>query len=1183
MTVTWNPSDKSTGVTLTNSDLTATGNVSDATFKGVRATLSRSTGRYYFEGVIQNPSIINGGFGLMTAAASLAQRVGFDAVGWGELQSSGTDIYKNHSNSLTSMASSTGASGLVYRVAVDLDAGKLWFGIDGKWYGSTYNSVGDPDGGTNPTFTSVTGTLFPAVAFYYNGQAAVARFAISSFEFTIPSGFTAWDDVTDTGDRTCRLLGQAATMSSGVLTSNSLNFKLQGSSVTVSRTGPTSNSLNYVLSGRSMTVGRGTIKPGISPVGQQLTVQGGLLGVSNTNGMTGQSALVIANGIGYQAPFDALFPLGGPTLIAQQGVVSTGAGASVGNATTGLLSVPKVASAFLFDVSSDPYRMEVGITAQYVNAETYYTYSFISFEGKLRGVADIGYDDTYGSGFPSNWTADYRARIGYALDQQEQLLGTEWSSTLTESSDYRHLGVDGALTTYALIQKTDIPINGSLPYSQYTPFTEPYYLTPAITPTVPTRFRYNVGAGALTPGGYYSIGLDGSFHWVFNRNHVNQPDELRYNFVYQNSVRDAAGAPNTAFSMQYPFEDGGDTLLGLYAHEVSRVYAFYSNTTDLNGNGPAYELYPPAAWGGVLAGNEAKMKGGVLQVFTSTSNVTYQLFGREISVLTRAQMLRASGVAYRVWDGTNWSSKQVFRETTYRTLNSLATGAPEIFIRSGYGDIVYGVSSNALLVMNARTGALISLEYNAPTTVGTPTDNSKRPLADVAVLSNGTSITQFVVNGKVVRLSWTSSTYLTPTLTYKDAFAASLSYPESTAKITDVLEIRGDTVQHILLEPNSRNPTGDNATELAVYYRANDATGTGSSWSSLTQLFVWGDGVNKVFGPINSHGGGTTHNFWWGGYGGGLPSYLQWFSRTTSATFSPPVTRNTGRAWIDWWGGFSLPIFASVGWVTVSIVNELAVALTGQAATAQCGALTTTIDKALATQAAATQQGAVGVLLNTIQLTGQQTSVQRGDLIPVQGASLIGQQVAVQSSTPGILFQLSLGGVPLVVSEGQLTPIVTYAWVGQQIAVQRGGVEVTNAPNLIGQSLSALSNVLVPTAFYRLLDGGVQVSAGAVAPLTSLRLVDSQLLVSRGVVGFAFDVRLLGGAAAVTESSLGFLYDCNLFPIGLQALAELGVYPTTTNVPAIRADRHLWVQLETETLFAVELPGDLHVDIEPGQ
>jgi hypothetical protein len=77
-------------------------------------------------------------------------------------------------------------------VAVDIDAGKMWFGTDiggtTVWYNSSGGTTGDPATGANPTATFTAGSPM-----YFAGQASVntitANFGQSSFAYTPPTGF----------------------------------------------------------------------------------------------------------------------------------------------------------------------------------------------------------------------------------------------------------------------------------------------------------------------------------------------------------------------------------------------------------------------------------------------------------------------------------------------------------------------------------------------------------------------------------------------------------------------------------------------------------------------------------------------------------------------------------------------------------------------------------------------------------------------------------------------------------------------------------------------------------------------------------------------------------------------------------------------------------------------------------
>jgi hypothetical protein len=182
MTVTWNPSDKGTGVTLSNGNLTAVTVVGAWPPPSVRATASKSAGRWYYEiaTAVTNNSV--GWVGWMSADASIDSYVGVDVNGWGWLS---PNIWHNGQILIGGSGYVTG--GDVIMVAADLTSGNMWVGRNGTWHGS-----GNPATSTNPAITGVTGTLFPAVSPTDSGtvaEALTANFSTASFVYTPPTGF----------------------------------------------------------------------------------------------------------------------------------------------------------------------------------------------------------------------------------------------------------------------------------------------------------------------------------------------------------------------------------------------------------------------------------------------------------------------------------------------------------------------------------------------------------------------------------------------------------------------------------------------------------------------------------------------------------------------------------------------------------------------------------------------------------------------------------------------------------------------------------------------------------------------------------------------------------------------------------------------------------------------------------
>lgn len=182
--VTWNPNDKGTGITLSNGNLTAShAGLGDAGIT-VRATLPHNAGKYYFE--VYADTVSTGtntpSVGICDAGYALTKKLS-DTGAWG-IQSSPAFCFGNGSNTGSGV---TYAAGDLYQVAVDLTAGKIWFGKNNTWILS-----GDPANGTNASWTNVTTStdMYPAVAL--TGCTATAHFTSGSFTYSAPSGFSPW-------------------------------------------------------------------------------------------------------------------------------------------------------------------------------------------------------------------------------------------------------------------------------------------------------------------------------------------------------------------------------------------------------------------------------------------------------------------------------------------------------------------------------------------------------------------------------------------------------------------------------------------------------------------------------------------------------------------------------------------------------------------------------------------------------------------------------------------------------------------------------------------------------------------------------------------------------------------------------------------------------------------------------
>lgn len=182
MATTWNPSDKSTYIDLSNGNLTAAGN--NTSHGGmVRANAGKSSGKWYFEAKINTGLYdqIAISIGVANSTASLnfsSNSIGESANGWSYNGWSG----KKENGAGTIVYGATYTTGDIIGVAMNMDDHILTFYKNGASQGSA--------------FTNLSGTLYPAVGPYKQpGYDAIVtgNFGATSFSYAIPSGYTRFD------------------------------------------------------------------------------------------------------------------------------------------------------------------------------------------------------------------------------------------------------------------------------------------------------------------------------------------------------------------------------------------------------------------------------------------------------------------------------------------------------------------------------------------------------------------------------------------------------------------------------------------------------------------------------------------------------------------------------------------------------------------------------------------------------------------------------------------------------------------------------------------------------------------------------------------------------------------------------------------------------------------------------
>jgi hypothetical protein len=170
--------------TLANGNLDIAASSGSAYF-GALSTFALSTGKWYFEYTNTTNGSTNG-----TGIIDVTQIRSANPSNYGFAETSNSRVRSGSvvaGNSVVLVSGlSTLTNGDVIGVAVDFDAGKLWFSRNGTWELS-----GNPASGTNATTTFTTGVTYYLFAQGYGTWAGTLNTGARSFAYTAPSGFKA--------------------------------------------------------------------------------------------------------------------------------------------------------------------------------------------------------------------------------------------------------------------------------------------------------------------------------------------------------------------------------------------------------------------------------------------------------------------------------------------------------------------------------------------------------------------------------------------------------------------------------------------------------------------------------------------------------------------------------------------------------------------------------------------------------------------------------------------------------------------------------------------------------------------------------------------------------------------------------------------------------------------------------
>jgi hypothetical protein len=154
-----------------------------------------SSGKWYWEVFSSNLGAVGGkiaetaAVGVVQENHSCVRELGSGRKGWGWRG----DGMKVHADRYSPHGKAADQSDEVIMVALDMDAGKVWFGRNGVWFES-----GNPVNGANPAFTSLAGTLYPAISSKHGGGGTAtmcSHVTVESWTYVPPPGFKSLTEV----------------------------------------------------------------------------------------------------------------------------------------------------------------------------------------------------------------------------------------------------------------------------------------------------------------------------------------------------------------------------------------------------------------------------------------------------------------------------------------------------------------------------------------------------------------------------------------------------------------------------------------------------------------------------------------------------------------------------------------------------------------------------------------------------------------------------------------------------------------------------------------------------------------------------------------------------------------------------------------------------------------------------
>ena len=178
---TLNALQKDSNTTLSEGNLKAAGSSSTDYSTNTRGTFAQSSGKWYYEAVCDSTGVSNGlsmvGW-VKTSIRFSDNPTGGSGVGYRPNKGDYVDFTVDNTT-----GKPTTSTGTVIQIAIDFDAGKIWFGS-----GGTYFESGDPSAGLNAARTFTAGTEMAPVVRTLSATYTF-NFGQRPFSYTVPTGF----------------------------------------------------------------------------------------------------------------------------------------------------------------------------------------------------------------------------------------------------------------------------------------------------------------------------------------------------------------------------------------------------------------------------------------------------------------------------------------------------------------------------------------------------------------------------------------------------------------------------------------------------------------------------------------------------------------------------------------------------------------------------------------------------------------------------------------------------------------------------------------------------------------------------------------------------------------------------------------------------------------------------------